>query len=625
VKAAPFRLALALLAAPCAGLAQDESLPEIATHDNRVPAGRLDHEILSLALETGTGRWRPENEGRGIVVQAFGEEGGSLQIPAPLIRVREGTELRVRILNRFSEPLVVHGLHTRPGAPGDTLWVAPGAAREARFTAGAPGTYLYWATTTGAAITDRMSEESQLGGAFVVDPASGPPPGDRVFVIGTWLDPEEFRLKGRFGGIVHRAVVVNGLSWPHTERFRYATGDSIRWRWINATDRAHPMHLHGSHFRVDSRGDAVRDTIYPIEARGLAVTELVPPAGSFTLLWVPERAGNWLFHCHTLLHIHPGMKLGRTASPTGAPHVENHALDGMAGLAVGVEVVSKTPAAPPSPPAPSRRIRLIATAEPGRYGTDPGYGFVLDGDAGPAAPRHPGPPLVLVRDEPVAITVVNRLAEPTSIHWHGIELESYYDGVAGWSGSTGRTAPAIAPGDSFVAYMAPPRAGTFIYHTHFDELRQLTSGLYGPLIVMEPGASLDPDTDRILVLSADGPGTLLRFLLDGSPAPEIELDAGTTYRLRIINIAPNGQVAFSLLDGESPASWTPVAKDGADLPPARRTPRPARQAIGVGETYDFAFTPSAPGILRIEVRQRGVLVLAGIVRISEPAPLPSRR
>ena len=50
-----------------------------------------------------------------------------------------------------------------------------------------------------------------------------------------------------------------------------------------------------------------------------------------------------------------------------------------------------------------------------------------------------------------------------------------------------RTAPAIAPGDSFEARFTPPRAGTFIYHTHIDDIRQPSSGLYGAIIVLEPG------------------------------------------------------------------------------------------------------------------------------------------
>ena len=72
---------------------------------------------------------------------------------------------------------------------------------------------------------------------------------------------------------------------------------------------------------------------------------------------------------------------------------------------------------------------------------------------------------------------------PTAIHWHGIELESYYDGVPGWTGSGQHSTPVIAPGTSFVARMAPPRAGTFIYHTHWHDKTQLLNGIYGPLNV----------------------------------------------------------------------------------------------------------------------------------------------
>ena len=83
-----------------------------------------------------------------------------------------------------------------------------------------------------------------------------------------------------------------------------------------------------------------------------------------------------------------------------------------------------------------------------------------------------GPPIILKRNEPVAITVVNRTPEPTAVHWHGIELDSYFDGVAGFSGDPRRLSPVIAPSDSFEARFTPPRSGTFIYHTHVDEPRQ---------------------------------------------------------------------------------------------------------------------------------------------------------
>jgi FtsP/CotA-like multicopper oxidase with cupredoxin domain len=57
----------------------------------------------------------------------------------------------------------------------------------------------------------------------------------------------------------------------------------------------------------------------------------------------------------------------------------------------------------------------------------------------PTAVPVPGPTLALTRGEPVEITLVNRLPEGTAIHWHGMELESYYDastaGAAPVSGS----------------------------------------------------------------------------------------------------------------------------------------------------------------------------------------------
>jgi FtsP/CotA-like multicopper oxidase with cupredoxin domain len=101
-----------------------------------------------------------------------------------------------------------------------------------------------------------------------------------------------------------------------------------------------------------------------------------------------------------------------------------------------------------------------------------------------------GPPIVLTRGQPVEIEVVNRLKDPTAIHWHGIELESYYDGVPGWSGAGTKITPPIAPGTSCVARMTPPSAGTFIYHTHWHDQFQLINGIYGQLIVLPPGEQL---------------------------------------------------------------------------------------------------------------------------------------
>lgn len=110
-----------------------------------------------------------------------------------------------------------------------------------------------------------------------------------------------------------------------------------------------------------------------------------------------------------------------------------------------------------------------------------------------------GPPMVITRGEATEITVLNHLKSPTTIHWHGLELESYYDGVVG-GGVADQVTPAIAPGGSFVARFTPNRAGTFIYHTHAADPNQLSGGIYGALIVLEPGQSFDAEHDKLLVI-----------------------------------------------------------------------------------------------------------------------------
>src|SRR4029079_9882015 len=99
---------------------------------------------------------------------------------------------------------------------------------------------------------------------------------------------------------------------------------------------------------------------------------------------------------------------------------------------------------------------------------------------------------------------VNRASESTSIHWHGIELESYPDGVPGWSGAGTTVLPSIAPNDSITVRYTPPRAGTFMYHSHMNEGAQMGGGAYGPIIVVEPGQKFDPTVDKILFFGTAG-------------------------------------------------------------------------------------------------------------------------
>ena len=336
------------------------------------------------------------------------------------------------------------------------------------------------------------------------------------------------------------AVTINGRSWPFTERITTTVGDTVRWRVVNATISQHSMHLHGFNYRVV----ALMDSAFAPRERRMVVTQSMKPFTTMSMEWVPQRAGHWLYHCHLGFHVVPDTRLDPIDGD--ADHMSGDVSRHMAGLVMGIEV------------RPGRRTQRerregarqlhLYVQEGAKRGRAPrALGYVLRRGAAPARDslEIPGTPLILTRGQPTDITVINRLAEPTSVHWHGIELESYSDGVAGWSGAMNRLAPSIAPGNSFVAHLTLPRAGTFIYHTHLNDVIQLTSGLYGAMVVLEPGARFDPATDHIFVVGWDGPEDPPHLLVDGdSTPPPLVLAAGRHHRVRFVTIGVVGGEVF---------------------------------------------------------------------------------
>ena len=595
------------------------ALPPVAANDNRRAAGALDDGVLTLNLRVAAGLWQPEREaGPSLRIEAFGEGASPLTVPAPLIRVPEGTEIAARVRNELSHAVRVHGLCERGGAACTPLDVPAGEARSVRFKSGPAGTYHYWATTTGMPLPFRAVDDTQLSGAFIIDRADGPAALDRVFVITDWtaLTRKQLQEIARAAdpGETFLAInpkltfVMNGLSWPHTERLTYRLADTVRWRVVNLSTQAHTMHLHGFYFDVDSVGDGARDSAFSAAHKPHVVTQLMPPGSTMAMTWTPERTGNWLFHCHIRAHVSLDVRLGNDGAAHERPHAAHDQAAGMAGMILGVTVVGPESAAAAGVTTDAaRKLTLEMKTEAGRFGSEPAFGFSLVSDrVRDPAVRIPGPMLVLERGEPVEITLVNKLPEGTAIHWHGMELESYYDGVHGWSGTARRVTPMIEPGESFVVRFTPPRAGTFMYHTHLHDDRQLTSGLYGALLVIEPGQTYDQGRDHVFVIGRSGPGKNPVTVLNGERELKDVWQSDARHRLRLINITPDDIFAVTLQTAEGPVSWRPMAKDGAALPAERCQPGSARQVIGVGETYDFEYqAPQGRQTLWLEVKSTG--------------------
>jgi len=606
----------------------DRRPPErAAINDNRRPAGVLRNGILTLHLDTRQADWHPDGDAApGASVPAFAEDGKAPSIPGPLIRVSAGTMVDLTVRNSLSRTLTITGLRDRVSSAStkpnvDPIVLKPGETRALRFTLASPGTYYYFGSTSSKAIDWRIGDDAELTGAIVVDRAGAPPPNDRIMIFGIWADTVGRSLVKN----TRLLATINGRSWPHTERFAYTVGDTVRWRMINATADFHPMHLHGFYYMVDSRGDGRGDTVFTPERREHVNTAGLLPGATATMTWIPERAGNWLFHCHIPEHFAPRGPLGMPRvdeSDDGASHdammhhAMNHAMEGMNGLVTGVTVRDRNGNIARTSDESSRRtLRLLVRRNAGSSATLPFYEYALAGAKVPPPDSglHTGPAIVLARGEPVSITVVNQLDEPTSVHWHGIELESYFDGVSGFSGAGSQISPAIAPNDSFVARFTPPRAGTFIYHTHVNESRQGLAGLAGPIIVLERGTTLDSTRDHtVLMTTAPRAQDARTVLLNGkAPPAALEVRAGVPQRLRFINITANRpNIRVELWRGDSLMTWRPLAKDGADLPDSWRVVRAARSPISIGETMDYEFTADGPGAMRLEVRSAIGVVLA---------------
>ncbi len=590
----------------CAARVDAPALPPAQIHDNTVAAGQRRGDTVVVRLEPVPAMWYPETSADpGAAVWAFRADTGRPMIPGPLLRAPAGTIYRVTVINPDRHAtLRMVGLGHHPLSLGDTLRIAPRDSLTVTFDGGEPGSY-YYAASWGSSPEHIPADQMLLAGALIVDAAGDATP-DRVFVTSSWFTPVDSSLGAPF--VTRDWLVVNGRSFPHNGTLTLTQGETVRWRWINPSPDAHPIHLHGDFFRVERQGTWAADTVTWGQE---VVTQLMLPGSTFMASYTPQEPGHWMLHCHFAFHTSHFLSTARVPSPVdpGAATLA-HDISGMRGMVLGIAVTPR--AGGPRRDADSlhaRPIRLVATSRAGVYssespdqvtpGAGEGFGY-LEGDPPPTAfPTHPTT-LVLYRGQPVAITVVNRLRSPTSVHWHGMELPSWSDGVPGWSGGLPTTVPAIAPNDSFTARFTPLRSGTYMYHSHSNEVHQINAGLYGALLVVD-SADYHPESERLVVIGGDGE----RFEhanINGAHVPvPLTVPAGRQIRLRLVSIAADWRIRVALRDSLGAVPWTLIAKDAADIPVDRQRRSVAAWRAGPGETADFLITLPAGGRYSLDV------------------------
>lgn len=206
----------------------------------------------------------------------------------------------------------------------------------------------------------------------------------------------------------------------------------------------------------------------------------------------------------------------------------------------------------------------------------------------------PGPELRFRQGDRLAVALLNRLDDPTTVHWHGIRLPNAMDGVPHV------TQDPITSGGRFLYEFELPDAGTYWYHPHAQSHRQVGRGLSGALVVEEP-APPSVDRDLVWLLSdwrLDQEAQLVEnfgnlhdvthagrlgntVTINGRLADRFEVSPGERLRLRLINAANARIFGLEFRDHEP----TVIALDGQPVAPHR--PPEGRVVVAPGQRTDL--------------------------------------
>jgi suppressor of ftsI len=280
---------------------------------------------------------------------------------------------------------------------------------------------------------------------------------------------------------------------------------------------------------------------------------------------------------------------------------------------------------------------ITLTAGPVRQRMDGGTRYLLGYDG-----QVPGPRLEAEEGSEVTVRIENRMALPTTVHWHGLRLDNRFDGVPGV------TQHPIAPGDGFTYRLRLPDSGVFWYHPHVREDATQGLGLYGGIRVMpRDGGELGQVHREVhwmlddLLLYEDGSSVPFgaeapthalmgrfgnRMLVNGREGAVLEVDRDETVRFALTNTAATR--VFNVDFGR------PVRVLASDLSPFERVVEARSVVIAPAERYVVEATFAEPGEHAVVNRVRGIDHLYGsffpemdtlaVVRVrgERAAPLP---
>ena len=210
-----------------------------------------------------------------------------------------------------------------------------------------------------------------------------------------------------------------------------------------------------------------------------------------------------------------------------------------------------------------------------------------------------GPTIEAVEGDKVRIYVTNKLSEPTTVHWHGLFLPNGMDGVGGV------TQKVIQPGETFKYEYTLVQHGTFMYHSHHDEMTQMALGMIGMFIVHPREPKVQVDHDFVILLSEwkidvgarrPDPNEMTDFnvltmnarVFPGT-APLV-VKKNSRVRIRIGNLGAMDHHPIHLHGHR----FFITATDGGEIPESARWPE-TTTLVAVGQTRTIEFVADALG------------------------------
>ena len=213
--------------------------------------------------------------------------------------------------------------------------------------------------------------------------------------------------------------------------------------------------------------------------------------------------------------------------------------------------------------------------------------------------QSPGPTIEAVEGDRVRILVTNKLAESTTVHWHGVLLPNGMDGVGGV------TQKHIPPGETYAYEFTLRQHGAQMYHPHSDEMIQMAMGMQGFFIIHPKGGYPEPIHRHFLIFLQEwaiAPGTF-------TPNPNVMTDFDIfTFNNRVwpgteplvAKLNDRVRVSFANLSMDSHPihfhghRWWLVETDGGPIPKSAWVPETTMN-VPPGTTRTVEFVADNPG------------------------------